>query len=216
MQQPLLHLFHQQHLWLSNNRYIYWQEQNTLILSDLHFGKTGHFRKHGIPVPQSVFKEDLQRLFSAISFHKPQQIIIVGDLFHSHENKEMDFFLKWRQDFAEIKFLLVKGNHDILKEDWYSSGDIFVHQQLVIDPFIFIHDAADIEAANTNYIFSGHIHPGIQIKTSGKQNLRFPCFYFGKQFAILPAFSRFTGLANIKAKKEDHVFAITNEAVIKV
>ena len=45
---------------LSPERVMYWEKQKTLIIADLHIGKTGHFRKSGIPVPQNVFKEDLQ------------------------------------------------------------------------------------------------------------------------------------------------------------
>ena len=62
MQAPVLHKLHQQTLWLTAQRSIFWEEQKTLIVSDLHFGKTGHFRKSGIPVPQTIYKEDLQRL----------------------------------------------------------------------------------------------------------------------------------------------------------
>ena len=47
------------------------------------------------------------------------------------------------------------------------------------------------------YFFSGHIHPGIRIDGAGRQSLYFPCFYFGKKYAVLPAFSRFTGAAVI-------------------
>lgn len=84
MHQPLAFQLLQQHFWLSPNRYIFWEEEKALIVSDLHFGKTGHFRKSGIAVPQNIFKEDLQRLMDGISFFKPGQIIAVGDLFHSH------------------------------------------------------------------------------------------------------------------------------------
>ena len=51
-----------QQLWLSADRCIFWEEEKALIVSDLHFGKTGHFRKSGIAIPPSVYKEDLQRL----------------------------------------------------------------------------------------------------------------------------------------------------------
>jgi metallophosphoesterase superfamily enzyme len=54
-----------------------------LIVSDLHFGKTGHFRKSGIAVPQSVYKKDLQRLFHQVQYFQPRKLIVVGDLFHS-------------------------------------------------------------------------------------------------------------------------------------
>ncbi|MEJ7683919.1 MAG: metallophosphoesterase [Segetibacter sp.] len=110
-------ILHQQTLWLSADRCVYWEEQQSLIVTDLHFGKTGHFRKSGIAVPQSIYKEDMQRLVNQLQFYKPQQLIIVGDMFHSVANKELDFFKKWRNDFSHLHIHLVKGNHDILKKN---------------------------------------------------------------------------------------------------
>ncbi len=112
-------LLHNQTLWLTSDRCIYWEEQQSLIVSDTHFGKTGHFRKSGIGVPQNVYKEDLQRLVNLFQYFKPQQLIVVGDLFHSTINRELEFFQKWRNDFHQLHIELVKGNHDILKKDWY-------------------------------------------------------------------------------------------------
>src|SRR3954464_3606206 len=106
MQPPIPHKIGDQTFWLSAQRCAFWEEQKALILSDLHFGKTGHFRKNGIAVPQTVFKEDLQRLTAQIQYFKPDYLIIVGDLFHSHENKEMEMFLRWRNDFKHIPIKL--------------------------------------------------------------------------------------------------------------
>src|SRR6478672_9244810 len=97
------HIIYKNTFWLSLQRCVYWEEQNALIVSDLHFGKTGHFRKSGIAVPQNIFKEDLQRLVSLLNYFKPQQLIVVGDFFHSHENNELEWFKKWRNDFASLK-----------------------------------------------------------------------------------------------------------------
>jgi metallophosphoesterase superfamily enzyme len=122
----LKHTVKEQTLCLSPDRCVFWEEQKTLIVSDLHFGKTGHFRKSGIAVPQAVYKEDIQRLVNLLQFFKPQQMIVVGDFFHSHANKELDLFLKWRADFESLHIILVKGNHDILKAEWYQQANISV------------------------------------------------------------------------------------------
>ena len=137
-------ILHQQTLWLSPERCIYWEEQNALIVSDLHFGKTGHFRKSGIPVPQNIYKEDLQRLVNQIQHFKPSQLIVVGDLFHSVANKELELFLKWRNDFTSLHIQLIKGNHDILKKEWYNAANIMVTKDhLSIANFCFVHDIND-------------------------------------------------------------------------
>src|SRR5690349_22884410 len=107
-----------QSLCLSSERSIFWENERSLIVSDLHFGKTGHFRKSGIAVPQTVYKEDLQRLVTLLNDFRPEQMIVVGDFFHSHANTELELFKKWRNDFPQLKIILVKGNHDILHEAW--------------------------------------------------------------------------------------------------
>jgi DNA ligase-associated metallophosphoesterase len=200
---------------LSAERCIFWEEEKTLILSDLHLGKTGHFRKSGIAIPQAIFKEDMQRLVTQLQTFKPRQVIIIGDMFHSESNKEHDFFLKWRQDFASLPIHLVKGNHDILKKEWYASADITIHQcEMVLGNFVFVHDVDDCTVPEKGYIFSGHIHPSITIRGLGKQALKFPCFYFGKQYAVLPAFSKFTGTYTIEPKAGEAVFALVKQTII--
>ncbi|MEO6229694.1 MAG: ligase-associated DNA damage response endonuclease PdeM [Ferruginibacter sp.] len=216
MQNIIEHILLKNTFLLSAERCIFWQEKKILILSDLHLGKTGHFRKAGIAVPQAIFKEDLQRLITQIQIFKPDQVLVIGDMFHSVTNKEHDLFFKWRKDFHQLSFHLVKGNHDILPESWYNDAAIEVSNcETSIDNFSFVHDFADCEITENGYIFSGHIHPGISIHGPGKQSLRFPCFYFGKQYAVLPAFSRFTGTQGIKPKAGETVYALIAPNTLK-
>lgn len=202
---------------LSAGRCIFWEEEKALILSDLHFGKTGHFRKNGIAVPQTIFKEDIQRLTALVQYFKATQLIIVGDLFHSHANKEMDMFVRWRNDFAQLDIKLVIGNHDILPADWYRQVNIFcITDQLQMGSFIFTHDKAACDAAGDAYIFSGHTHPAVILAGNARQRLKFPCFHFTKGHAVLPAFGRFTGTHSIKPAKGDAVFAIAQNSIVKL
>jgi DNA ligase-associated metallophosphoesterase len=227
MQTPVPHKILDQQFWLTCNRTIFWEEEKALIVSDLHFGKTGHFRKSGIAVPASVYKEDLQRLIVQIQYFQPRELIIVGDMFHSTANKELELFLKWRSDLPDINIRLIRGNHDILKDDWYKNAGIDLSRQtLSRQHFHFVHDISDHlnrkegYAENISdeisYFFSGHIHPGIRIQGTGKQSLCFPCFYFGEKYAVLPAFSRFTGVAMIYPEAGEQVFAIVNQALIRL
>lgn len=213
--------FRDQQLWLSPERVIFWEDEKALILSDSHFGKTGHFRKSGIPLPQNIFLEDLQRLFNLLQFYKPEKLIVVGDLFHSQSNKEHLLFEKWRNDFTQLEIILIKGNHDILKNDWYNQIkiNVFADEPLRVNELAFIHDHAHIENFPQHgdaYFFTGHLHPGVFIRGTSRQHLSFPCFYFNQKFAVLPAFSKFSGLALIEKKKTDNVFAIVNNELIEV
>lgn len=202
---------------LSSCKTAFWEEEKALICSDLHLGKTGHFRKSGIAVPQTVLKEDLQRLFSAIQFYKAEQVIIVGDLFHSDMNLEHDLFLRWRESIPHIAFHLVKGNHDILKHTWYEQAKIEIHKKnLRRGKFVFTHDINHCETGEEHYCFSGHIHPGVTLSGLGRQSASMPCFFFRKEYAILPAFGKFTGIYPMKPAATDDVFLLFENRIMKL
>ncbi|TAE72532.1 MAG: ligase-associated DNA damage response endonuclease PdeM [Bacteroidetes bacterium] len=197
-------------------RYALWENRRTLIVSDLHFGKTGHFRKAGIPMPQAVFKQDLQLFFHAIQLHKPAEVIVVGDMFHSVANKELDLFARWRANFEHIPITLVKGNHDILPLSWYAEQSIEVKPvQYEVDGLVFSHDLPETLLPR-NYYIVGHLHPGVTVPLGGRQKISLPCFYFTPQYGVLPAFSAFSGLAIVNQQPQDAVFAITGTAVMPI
>lgn len=220
MKAPTSFQIQDEQFWMSPDRCIYWERERALIISDTHIGKTGHFRKSGIAVPQKVYTEDLQRLITLIYFFKAEQLIVVGDFSHSRSNRELDLFSKWRADFSLLQIHLVKGNHDILEEQWYRDSHIQLHGELLcMGKIAFRHDLPDSNETmpdNSSFLFTGHIHPGVKIRGMGKQSLRFPCFYFTDSYCILPAFSRFTGLASISTNPSDTIFAIVEDSLLRI
>lgn len=179
-----------------------------LILSDLHIGKTAHFRKAGIAVPQQVFQEDMHRLYQQIHHFNPSAILITGDLFHSHTNIEHDVFAKWRKTLGSKEMILVRGNHDRLSDEAYHSMGIHcAGNTFELQDFVFIHEMPS-ESNDSKFYFTGHQHPGIKISGKGKQSMTLPCFYFNHTHAVLPAFSRFTGKHIIELQKDEFGFVI--------
>lgn len=200
---------------LDEERAIYLPNEKLLAISDLHLGKAAHFRKAGLAIPNTVSKNDLARLGHLLQKYEPKTLLINGDMFHSDYNTEVDEFANWKANFNKVSFILVKGNHDKQKNEIYNNLALEVHEtNYNLKKLCFIHDIADCNA--NLYPIGGHIHPGISIVNKAKQRLRFPCFYFGQQHAVLPAFSTFTGLQLIKPKENDLVFAVTPSKVIKV
>lgn len=215
----LKYVFKENNFLLHSNRFIFWEEEQAIILSDLHFGKISHFRKNGLAMPTNIVKEDMQRLFDAIQFFNAKKIIIVGDLFHSVANNEHDLFSRWRNDFSAVEFILVKGNHDIIKADWYENANIKVADEfLKIKNFIFVHQKEDYESLlkPNEFLICGHVHPAIVLKGLGKQSLKFNCFFFSNNYMYLPAFGKFTGNFLLEPKKTETVFAIVNNSVLKL
>ncbi|HEY8956218.1 ligase-associated DNA damage response endonuclease PdeM [Chitinophaga sp.] len=206
--------FQEQHWHLLPQRAIFWEEEKALILSDLHLGKAAHFRKAGIAVPAGIVQEDLFRLQQLITRYLPERIIIVGDMFHSRENNEVQYFRLWRQQFSRISFDLVKGNHDIMPDDVYGQLQINVHPALTLRNIHFIHEPCE-DANGFAYTFSGHLHPAFVMQGAGRQRLRLPCFYFGRYCGILPAFGHFTGSATLDPDERDPVFVIAGKSIIR-
>ncbi len=201
---------------LAKERAVFFPKEQLLAISDLHLGKSAYFRKAGIQVPTTLAQSDLQRLSILLEKFQPKTLLINGDMFHHDHNTEVDDFAHWKQQFTEIEFVLVKGNHDKLDEESYRRLGIKIYDpNYCTAKFCFIHDSVQCKE-ETLYPISGHIHPGITLVGKAKQSLRFPCFYFGTDYAVLPAFSAFTGLSMLKPKINDQIFAITPSKVIKV
>ncbi|RKQ42631.1 putative phosphoesterase [Roseivirga pacifica] len=201
-----------QTFYLLPERAIFWKETEHLIIADLHLGKAGHFRKSGIPVSDLVHSKDVYLLDRLIDKHKPRTVVFLGDLFHSEENQSWTQFRQWLKSKSATHFQLVLGNHDILPEQSYRLPNLEVLEQLELAPFTLTHIPED----TTQYNLAGHIHPAVRLSGKGRQSLRLPCFYFGSNNGILPAFGQFTGTARIPITKHDDVYAITEDSVVKV
>ncbi|RYF99434.1 MAG: ligase-associated DNA damage response endonuclease PdeM [Chitinophagaceae bacterium] len=201
---------------LAKERALFLPQQQLLVISDLHLGKSAHFRKSGVQVPSALAKGDLQRLSLLLERYQPHVLVINGDMFHHELNSDVDDFEQWKRNYPLLKFVLVKGNHDRLTDKHYTDLAIEIHDpSYCTDKFCFIHDSTKC-VDNNLYPISGHVHPGVSIVGKAKQRLNFPCFYFGKAYAILPAFSAFTGLYNVRPKKGEDIYAITPTKVVKV
>ncbi|MEL6986256.1 MAG: ligase-associated DNA damage response endonuclease PdeM [Bacteroidota bacterium] len=204
-----------EHFLLHPLKSLYWPRKNLLLISDLHLGKVAHFRKHGLAVPAKAGQINLINLETLIHQFTPSRIVFLGDLFHSEMNSEWLSFKAFIKDHPAIRFELVIGNHDILQEESYSDAKLKLHNPYLEEhPILFSHHPID-DLPDQWYNFCGHIHPAIQLKGKGKQYLKVPCFYFGKQQGILPAFGAFTGLAKILPEKGDQVWGIIEKELIE-
>ena len=189
--------------------------KNDLIIADLHLGKTMHFRKAGLPIPPTARFTDQSSLLNLINAEQPKRLIILGDLFHSALNSEMEEFGMITSQFPEVDFLLVIGNHDILSGSNYRSLDLQVFETLTIGPFLLSHEPM-VELAENQINVHGHIHPGVLLRGKGRQSLMVPCFHLQDQRLCMPAFGALTGLMKVKTKKKDAVFGVLEVEVVQL
>lgn len=194
---------------------VFWKNRRILLLADLHLGKVNHFRKSGFAVPSGANDRNVELMIEVINLTKPERILCLGDLFHSHYNTEWEVFGELVRHFSSVSFELVLGNHDIMSERQYERKGIQLHDQLNIGPFVFTHHPMNEVPANF-YNIAGHIHPGVVLRGKGRQSITLPCFCFGSRQAYLPAFGIFTGLALITPQKEDKVFVVAENKIMSV
>ncbi len=192
---------------------IYIPRSKCLLLADLHLGKVSHFRKNGIPVPPKSRLENLNRLERVIKNYRPENVIFLGDLFHSSLNNEWQEFGVFIKTLPHLRFTLITGNHDILPPSAYAGLNIKTHQTMIQPPFLFTHEP---QPGSTYYNICGHIHPAVKLKGKVKNKLTLPCFIFKKDQAILPAFSSFAGSALVKPEKDDRVFIPAGKEIIEM
>lgn len=202
-------------LHLYPQRAIGWPAQKAVMIADLHLGKVNHFRRSGIPVPSRANEKNIEMLIELINAARPERVICLGDLFHSHYNTEWEMFGEVVRHFTSITFELVIGNHDIMSDVQYERKGIHVCDRLALGPFVLTHHP--LEAVGDDvYNLAGHIHPAIRLRGKGRQAETLPCFYFGQRQGFLPAFGMFTGVAHVHPKKQDRVYVIVDHQIIAV
>ena len=190
----------------------FWKNRKLLLISDLHFGKITHFRKHGAAVPHGAIMQNIERLDAVVTQFNPHSICFLGDLFHSHMNPEWDLFEAWIQSRGE-QFVLIRGNHDIISPERYRKLNIQCVDRWDIDPFVLTHEPAIFE---DRYNIAGHIHPAIALAGPGKQRLRLPCFFQKHNQFILPSFGAFTGTFTLTPEPGDKAYVMAEDQIISI
>ena len=191
---------------------LFWEEKSMLLISDVHLGKVSHFRKFGAAVPRNAITRNFELMDEAINFFSPEEVVFLGDLFHSSLNSEWKLFEQWMATVIS-KVILVAGNHDIISPLKYENLGIDVLSEMISDEFLLTHHP---EERDGYFNFSGHIHPAIRLRSEGRQSLRLPCFFKSTNQMILPAFGTFTGSHILEPKHDNEVYAITEDAVFKI
>jgi DNA ligase-associated metallophosphoesterase len=186
----------------------------TLLVADAHIGKAVSFRALGVPVPRGTTSETLSLLAQLVRRHSVRRIVFLGDFLHSarsHAPATLAAVARWRESHAELELVLVRGNHDDRAGDPPASWRFVVRDEpLHEDGLALCHHPQSRAGA---YVLAGHLHPCVGVGGRAHDRLRLPCFHFGAQFGVLPAFGSFTGMHPIRCEPGDRVFAVADETV---
>jgi uncharacterized protein len=195
-------------------RAVFLPAHHTLLVADAHIGKAQSFRKLGVPVPGGTTTETLVRLSAAVAACSPRHIVFLGDLLHSARSRAAATWAavaQWREANSHIELTLIRGNHDQHAGDPPADWRVrCIDGPLLLGGLALAHHPEPIADA---YVLAGHIHPAVRLGGRAHDSLRLPCFHFGAQVGVLPAFGAFTGMHVMARTEGDRVFVIAGDQV---
>ena len=143
----------------------------TLAVADLHIGWEIALIKKGIHVPTQTSKL-LKGLLELITIHKPDRLLILGDVKHTVATADMsewrdvpDFFNELKKHVKQIDIL--RGNHDGNLEPLLPEGvNLLPANGVAVDNVGFFHGhqwpSPTLLACRT--LVMGHVHPVISFR----------------------------------------------------
>lgn len=194
---------------------MYFPEMLTLVIADWHLGKSTHFRKKGIFIPQTSVEKEFSNLRKIIAKYPTERIILLGDLFHSEWNEDWELFKEMLEELVDLEIILTRGNHDIIDFSKHGVGNIeVVDQYLLKNKFMFAHEPI-IGVSDQYMMVTGHVHPGALIPMKGKQSYKFPCFLLEGKQLIIPAFGELTGLYILPKTPTNRQFLVVADTILE-
>ena len=163
---------------------LWWPKAQTLIVSDLHLGRSIRVARKGIGLlPPYEVEDTLTRLEAEIAALKPKRLISLGDAFDdmpASQELEPRQAERLRRMTGQHEWIWISGNHDPAAHLQDLGGEVMESwNQSPVFRHIMALGAPDI---------TGHMHPVMVI---GGRRMR--CFVVSGDHLILPAFGAYVG-----------------------
>lgn len=195
--------------------------RNTLLVADLHLGKAETYRSLGVPMPEGIAEESLERLERAVRRTEPTEIVVLGDLVHCEEGMEdpvLELFEHWRRR-VPITMSLIGGNHDAgvsIPRNWRIEIDGDARR---LGPFQLRHEPRPAEedvGEGDPVVIAGHLHPVLSAGEGARRVLAH-AFVVDPNQVILPAFTPFARGARVRPDPDRgrRIFAIAEGQVVE-
>lgn len=197
---------------------LWWEDERTLVVSDLHLEKGSSFAARGQMLPPYDTSATLAIVEALVRTYHPERVISLGDSFHDRRAEtrldELDAD-RIRRLTQATDWIWVEGNHD---PDPPAHLGGRAAKTLRIQDINFRH-----EPSGESGEIAGHLHPCAKV-LSRVRALRRRCFVTDGERLILPALGAFTGGLNVLDEAYAPcfpdggmmVFAMSREAVIPI
>ena len=172
---------------------LWWPEERTLIVADLHLEKGSSFARRGQMLPPYDTMATLQRLAAILSRLAPSRVIALGDSFHDRnagDRLNAADRASLRAMTASADWIWIAGNHD---PDPPRDLGGWATSELSIGPLTFRHEPRP--GAQPGEI-AGHLHPSARLVGRGR-SIRRRCFAADGRRLVLPAFGALAGGLNV-------------------
>jgi DNA ligase-associated metallophosphoesterase len=172
---------------------LYWEDEDTLLVADLHLEKGAAFAALGMLLPPYDTRTTLERLSKAIRAVDPSRVVALGDSFQRAESAkqlaadDLGFLRKLQQG---REWYWICGNHD---PHLPASIGGTVCATLSICGLVLRHEPSPAAAARE---IAGHLHPVARIARRGTV-IRRRCFATDGNRLVMPAFGAYAGGLNV-------------------
>ncbi len=196
---------------------IFLSDAHSLLVSDVHLGKSETFQAAGIPISNQVNQSTLQRLQGLCETFHPKTLFILGDLFHSKLALVDEVLECWFQFLTatQVDVTLILGNHDRALIPTLSQLSIECSATPIqVENVVLSHEPSPQPGCLN---ICGHVHPCVRLK-SKLDNLRLPCFYLDQtqNMLILPSFGEFTGGYEMPLTRNSMAYVVAGDRVIAI
>ncbi len=170
---------------------LYWPDEDTLLVADLHFEKGATFARGRQFLPPYDTRATLARLEAAIAWRNARRVIALGDSFHTRRAAER-IAPSDREYLAALQrgrdWVWIVGNHDGFVP---ASVGGEVADEITLCGIRLRHEPS----AGAGFEIVGHLHPVARI--AGRASLRARCFAGDGSRLVMPAFGALAGGLNI-------------------
>lgn len=172
---------------------LYWRDEETLIVADLHFEKGSAFAGRGVLLPPYDTRTTLRRLAAVIRRFEPKRVVSLGDAFHDRGAEarmdEADAALL-EETMRGREWVWVLGNHDPIPPKRFA-GEVVAAKR--IGRLALRHEPAEGPSPGE---IAGHLHPCARV-VSSTGSLRRRCFATDGTRLVMPAFGAYAGGLNV-------------------
>ncbi|MEZ5839854.1 MAG: ligase-associated DNA damage response endonuclease PdeM, partial [Hyphomicrobiales bacterium] len=162
---------------------VWWADEDTLVVADLHLEKGSSLAGRGRLLPPYDTAATLAALAGLVRRYSPARVIALGDSFHDAEGPER-LAAADRARLTEIMagrdWLWIEGNHDGGAAAMLGGS---CRDEAGIGSLTFRHAPSPEDAAGS---VSGHLHPAAKVRVRG-MTFRRRCFAADHERLVVPA-----------------------------